>query len=332
MINILIIRLSSLGDIIHTYPMIADIKKNIPNSSISWLVDESFTDLVSLNLHIDRVISIPLRKYKRNKAKFIFNIYHWYRQLSTTNYDYIIDSQGLFKSAILGKLFTGKYYGYTFNSAREGLASLLYNVKVSVSTQLLAVTKNRYLASSIFGYQIDEKLIDFGISNRSYTYKDYVNELNKLSGAYIVLFIATSKPSKQYSIANWLILINYLIKQYNYSIVIPYGNHLEHQEALEIKQHLESFNHKVIVPSKVMTFIELTNIISTAKFVFGVDTGLIHLANALNKKLIALYVDSDPAKTGVIESPIAKNLGAKNLAPQPNEVIQAFEQIELICD
>lgn len=325
--EILIIRLSSLGDIIHTYPMVYDIKKNIPNSRVTWLIDESFAELAKLNPHIDRVISIPLRKYKKHKIQLLFYLCKWYKHLARDKYDYIIDSQGLLKSAILGKLFSGKVYGYDARSARESLAHLFYNIKIHVNKDILAVNKNRYLASNIFDYHIDSISIDFGVAKQVYN-PNYDTWLpNK---PYIILFIATSKPSKKYGVDNWLALINYLVSHYNYNIVIPYGSKLEMDEVLQIKQSLGLIGDKLIIPPKVMSYLELVNLINYAYFIFGVDTGLIHLANAFNKKLIAIYIDSDPSKTGVIESNIAKNLGTRNLAPQLDELIKTFEQIELV--
>ena len=102
MLKILIIRLSSLGDVVHTYPMIYDIKQNLPNCEIDWVVDESFYDLVKLNPLVNNIIPIALRKWKKNFA--FFDFLSWVRQnKNTKKYDYIIDVQGLIKSSITSK-------------------------------------------------------------------------------------------------------------------------------------------------------------------------------------------------------------------------------------
>src|SRR5947208_3610537 len=113
--NILIVRLSSLGDIIHTYPMLYDIKTNIPNCNVDWLVDDEFVELVKLHPLVNNVVSIPLRKWAKNKFTLLKNFITWKKKLKleykNNHYDYILDSQGLLKSAILTRYFNGKTIG-----------------------------------------------------------------------------------------------------------------------------------------------------------------------------------------------------------------------------
>jgi heptosyltransferase-1 len=315
-LKILIVRLSSLGDIIHTYPMIYDIKKNLPDASIDWLVDENFVDLVKLNPLVDNIVSIPLRKWKKDKLSLFSNFRQWRKQTKT--YDYIIDSQGLIKSAFLAKCFNGHIYGLGRNSIREKLACFLYNKRFETGKQLLAITKNRVLASMIFGYNIDTANLDFGLSN-------LITLDNEIAKHYVILFHATSKESKKYPKEYWAKLAVYLINNHNLSVILPFGSEQEKIEALEIKALINSEN--VHVPDNVFDYAKLTVLISNAEFIFGVDTGLMHLANALNKKLIAIYVDTNPEMTGIFESDIAKNIGSKNVIPVVNEITQLFESI-----
>ncbi len=314
--KILVVRLSSLGDIIHTYPMIYDIKKNLPNTTIDWLVDENFVDLVQLNPLVDNTISIPLRKWKKDKLSLFSNFRKWRTQ--TTKYDYIIDAQGLIKSAILAKCFNGTIYGLGRNSIREKLACLLYNKCFDTGKQLLAITKNRILASMIFGYNINTVSVNFGLSNLK------ISD-NKITKPYVIFFHATSKESKKYPKNDWAKLATYLINNHNISIILPFGSEQEKIESLAINNLISS--NKVYVPENTFDYTKLTEIITNAEFVFGVDTGLIHLANALNKKLIAIYVDTNPEMTGIFESNIAKNIGSKNVIPTVNEISTAFESI-----
>jgi heptosyltransferase-1 len=320
MIRILIIRLSSLGDIVHTYPMIKDIKDNVKNCSIDWLVDESFKDLLKYNRGIDNIIYIPLRKWKKNKFGFFLNLFDWYKKIKIKNYDYIIDSQGLIKSALLTKFFIGNVYGYDKFSIREKLASAFYKYKINVSKNYLATIKNRILCQKIFNYNINIKQINFGIS-------EYFSEIKKeiYSNGYVVFFHATSKNSKKYPYAYWAEIASYIIKHTNCKIILPYGNNKEMEDAREIKKILNS--DLVIIPKKIFSFDELHFLIYNAEIILGVDTGLIHLANALNKKTIAIYTKTNPNKTGIIESNIAKNIGNINVIPNPNEVIKIYENI-----
>lgn len=318
--KILIIRLSSLGDIVHTYPMLYDIKKHLGECQVDWLVDESFIDLVKLNHQVDNVIAIPLRRWKKNKLGFLSNLKTWKNNIKHLEYDYIIDSQGLVKSALLAKCFTGKVYGLGKNSIREKLASYLYNEKIETGKKLLALTKNRVLASKVFGYQIDQNIVNFGLDKSDYPELKVTQDKK-----YIIFFHATSKESKKYPVQYWVDLANFIIKKYDFTIILPYGSAKEKSESINIQELIASPN--VIVPEVRFSYAELSGLISHAEFVFGVDTGLIHLANALNKKLIAIYIDTDPAKTGIFESNIAKNLGNIDISPACNQLIDLFENI-----
>lgn len=318
--KILFIKLSSLGDIIHAYPAVYDIRQHFPDCKIDWLVDENFYELVKLNKLVDEVIPIPLRKWKKNLLDFIPNILKWKRKLINTNYDYIVDAQGLIKSSLLTKCFSGSVYGFDTSSVKEKAASLFYKNKIKVSKNVLALTKNRILAREIFNYQINLEDVNFGLSYTNNLHPDLIP-----NSKYVIFFHATSKQSKKYPIQYWAKLATYLIEKYNLKIILPFGNLKELHDSKLIRDMVDSKN--IIILEKKLSFSELYDMISHASFIFGVDTGLIHLANALNKKLIAIYIDTDPKKTGVFETTVAKNIGQKNQVPDPDEIINLYEKI-----
>ncbi|HLX54565.1 MAG TPA: lipopolysaccharide heptosyltransferase I [Aquella sp.] len=316
--KILIIRLSSLGDIIHTFPMVYDIKKNKPEYEIDWLVDENFKDIVKLNPNVNEIISIPLRRWKSNKFAAIFEFFKWKNSLKNRNYDHIIDAQGLVKSAIFTRIFKGTVHGFGKYSIKEKLANKFYNYCYETGKEYLAATKNRLLASQIFGYKIDKEKINFGLNFKS--------RVNPIVSNYVVFFHATSKKSKKYSKNHWATLADYLIKEYDLSVVLPYGSVDEKLDAIEIKNIAES--DKIIVCDRMLNYNEMADLIINAQFIFGVDTGLVHLANALEQKVIAIFTDSDPQKTGIFESNIAKNVGNQGKAPLVSDIIDTFEKIK----
>lgn len=318
MIKVLIIRLSSIGDIIHTYPMIKDIKDNVKNCSIDWVIDENFADLLKYNENINNIITIPLREWKKNKVRFIFNFVTWYKSLKYKNYDYIIDSQGLIKSSILTKCFNGKSYGYDYYSIREKIASFLYDNTIKVNKALLATVKNRLLAANIFGYIIDNNIVNFGIYD---TFTKYFTKI--FDYKYVIFFHATSKIEKKYPAHYWVNIASHILSTTSLKILIPYGNSQEHLDAELIKLMVDSDN--VIVPTRIFNFCELYSLIYASELVIGVDTGLIHLANALNKKIISLFTNTDPKKTGIVESKFSKNLGGIKNIPGYNIVNIMFD-------
>jgi heptosyltransferase I len=320
--KILIIRLSSLGDIVHTFPMVDDIKKNVANCQIDWLVDEAFADIVKLCPNVNKVITVPLRKWKRNKLQAFFNFLSWKNSIKNKDYDFIIDSQGLGKSAILTKVFNGETYGFGAYSVREKVATSFYKNKYEVDANNLAITKYRLLGKNIFNYDVEIKNVNFGL---------VVNKAqnNVLSlDPYVIFFHSTSKSAKRYSNNNWATLADYLIKMYNLKVVIPFGNEEEKLQALQIKKIVDS--DKVEVFDKVLDYFTLADLIDKSEFIFGVDTGLIHLANAKGKKLIAIFVDTSPQKTGIFESNIAKNMGDIKSPPLISDVIDLFEKMKKI--
>jgi heptosyltransferase-1 len=322
--KVLVIKLTSLGDIVHLYPAIYDLKQKINDISIDWVVDKNFEELIEINNLVDNVISIPLRKWKHNLISIIPNILNWKNQLKEKDYDYIIDAQGLIKSSIISR---GTVFGFDRFSVKEKLSCLFYDKKINIPNDVLAISKNRKLFQEIFNYKINLNEINFGINTSDLISKnDQVNYYSKLSNKYVIFFHATSRDSKKYDINSWKILAEYLINNYRYNIVLPYGNNKELLEAKKIK---EIINHKnVMVPEKILSYKDLSVLISNSNFVFGVDTGLVHLANALNKPLIAIYVDTNPKNTGVFETKIAKNIGDKENYPSIDNIIKLYEQIK----
>lgn len=352
-----------MGDIVHTYPMVYDIKNHNVDCTIDWLVDEDFADIVRFHPLINNTITIPMRFWKKNKLKLIFNFKNWYLQLKQKHYDYIIDSQGLLKSSLLSKFFIGPVYGFSLFSIREKLACLQYDYKINVANDNLAINKNRLLAAKIFEYKIDiNERINFGLDFIKY---DLLGELNKSisnyenknqvcnlkfddSNNYVIFFHATSRADKKYPINLWVDLAIYLITQHDFKILLSFGNELEKSESLQIKHktldHLLNKDYKlvngkqnkaiaenaVIVPEVRYEYPHLIRLINNSAFIFGVDTGLIHLANAMNKKLIAIYTSTNPAKTGIYSSAIAKNIGNKNLTPSVEQIILLFEKILIL--
>lgn len=317
--RILIIRLTSLGDIIHTYPMVYDIKHNINNVKIDWLVDESFAEVVKLNPLINKVIAIPLRQWKKNKLLFVFNLIKWLKSLKYIKYDYIIDSQGLIKSAMLSKYFIGMHYGFDKESVREKLATIFYDRTFKIEKNQLAVNKNRELASKIFEYNISDK-INFGITNAFPSLNDY-------NCKYIIFFHACSNDKKKYPIELFAKLANNLISyNNNIFIILPYGNLKEKEQSLLIQNKVTK-KEQVVIPKEIFSFSELHSLIYNSEFVFGVDTGLTHLANALNKPLIAIFTHTNPKRTGIIESNIAKNIGGNQNIPSIDIILTIHKNL-----
>lgn len=312
--KILIIRLSAIGDIFHTFTILPDIRKVFKDVQIDWLVDESFVEVAKLSPLIDNVIPIPLKKWKKSKLSYLSNLIKYKKSLPKVNYDYIIDTQSLIKTAVLSKfLFNGDIYGLDRKSARESLASLFYDYKYNVNQDNVAVIRLRGLIAKIFNLNHNLREFNFEVKTKSY--------LPNFDSKYVLFLHGTSKENKKWAIDNWVELSQWIISNTDKQIVVTYSNDSEYQFTQDLHDKLNSSRLTIIDKLK---FAEFADVVKHASLVIGVDTGFTHLANLLHIPTVAIYQASDPNYVGMLESDIAKNLGDKNIQVTVNEAIRAL--------
>ncbi|WP_338620055.1 lipopolysaccharide heptosyltransferase I [Paludibacterium sp. THUN1379] len=313
MMNVLIVRTSSMGDLIHTWPAITELVKHYPNLRLSWLAEENFADIARLHPAVQTVFPFAWRRWRKQICSP--STWREMRQLKqalqSVQWDLVIDSQGLLKSAIPARLSGGPLAGYDWQSVREPLASLLYNKRFRVSRQQSAVERNRALFSSAFGYAVQGSPV-FGILPGE-------RPAWLPAGRYAMLLHATSRASKEWPESCWQALAQRLQQQYGLAVVYPWGNETERQRAERLASGAD---YAMAAPR--MTLEQAAAALGHAAAVVGVDTGLSHLANALDVPLVALYTDTDPALTGVCETDYAINLGGIGQMPTVDEVMQAL--------
>ena len=317
--RILIIKSTSLGDVVHNLPVIADIKRRHPNAAVDWVVEESFVDILTMHPGINLIIPVAVRRWR----KVLFCRETWRelaafkRQLQAHTYDIVIDTQGLLKSAVICYLSrSANKCGYDKVSARESIASYFYHHRFSVSLALHAVQRNRELVALALGYTIDSNLLDYGIQSNS-----ALVESNSLPARYIMALHGTSRDSKLWPVAQW-ILLGRLLESQGLSLVLPWGNQVELERAKQIASEIKL---AVLLPK--LSIAALAKIIQGSQAVIGVDTGLAHLAVALNKPVIAIYTDTDPSLTGLYgaNQRACKNLGGKQIDTSPQEVLMQLK-------
>ena len=119
-------------------------------------------------------------------------------------------------------------------------------------------------------------------------------------------------------------LLNRLHAADGATVWLPWGSETERQRALALANRIEAAQ----VPEEKLGLLQAAYVLRGARSVIGVDTGLLHLANALDKPLIGIYTDSDPAKTGVQPSAWAENMGGIGCPPQPEEVLERLLLLE----
>lgn len=315
--RILLVKTSSLGDVLHNLPAVSDIVRHYPDAQIDWLVEEKFAALPRLHPAVRNVIAVAIRRWRGsllNSATWR-EIREFRTALAAQHYDIAIDTQGLFKSALLMREAHGLRCGFDRHSAREPLAARLYQRTFSVATGQHAVERNRQLVAQALGYT-PEGRADFGIKPPAIARPDWLPD-----GQYIVLLHATSRADKLWDEANWIALGRYLHGK-NILCVLPWGSTAEQIRSLRIAGAIPD----AIVPPQ-LNLSAAAALLGAAHAVIGVDTGLNHLAAALNVPTIGIYTATDPALTGLHAGAQAINLGNIGRAPDAAAVIAALQQV-----
>jgi heptosyltransferase I len=315
--TILIVKTSSLGDVIHALPALTDIQRYLPHLAVDWLVEESFSAIPKLHPNSNRVISCDLRRWRSSfwRSSTRAEWRQFLALLQVTHYDAVIDLQGLLKSVFLAKKARGVCHGYNAKSIREPLAACFYDYTYAVSKSLHAVERNRHLMAQALGYKI-ESLPDYGIVSP----RDLERSL-PVDRPYIMLLPATSRQEKYWAIDAWNTVIRWLLTQ-NISVVILWGSENERILA-EALGRLDS--RHCYVPKERQDIRTLAAWIGHAEAVVGVDTGLMHLAAALKRFTVGIYGVTSPFLAGPYPASSERvSLGSVNGFPLPQEVISVL--------
>lgn len=310
--RVLLVKTSSLGDVVHNLPVVSDIRRRMPGASIDWLVEESFADIPRLHPAVGNVVAVALRRWRRSP----FSVATWkeiaaFRHgLRDEAYDFIIDTQGLIKSALIGRLARGRHCGYAAEAAREPLAARFYDAEFVIPRNVHAVERNRWLAAAALDYAPDLPL-DYGIAPPP-------PDAGWLPvGGYAVLLTATSRDDKLWADAHWLALAAALAER-GLACILPAGSDAERARAWRLARNMRRG-----VAAPPLTVREIAGLLAGAALVVGVDTGLTHLAVAAGRPVIALFSGSDPQLTGVYRDDDVINLGQPGVPPLPDAVIAA---------
>jgi len=315
--KVLLVRLSSMGDLIHTLPAITDLSRYRPDIELHWLCEKSFADIARLHPFIKHIHMLEWRKWRTK----LFQSDTWRAlgslktDLRQAHYQQVVDSQGLIKSAVFAKWACAPIGGLDWHSAREPLASCFYANKFAVKKGEDAVWRNRQLFAQMFDYQADGAP-DFG----AVMPENASGSLKHLPEQYYVALHATSRDGKLWAFGHWLKFLNKLYESDGLPIMLPWGNLAEKQRAEQMADALPFV--RVCAP---LTLLQLADLLAKSRAVVGVDTGLLHLANAVNCPLVGIYTDSDPMKTGVQSSDWAKSVGGVGQMPSVNEVFDLLE-------
>lgn len=290
--KVLVIKTSSLGDIIHTLPAITDAARHIPGIEFDWVVEEAFREIPAWHPNVKTVIPFALRRWRKNILSSLKNRewQNFITQLRATHYDLVIDAQGLIKSALICRLARGIRYGLNYDSAWEPCASFAYQKTVAVNPEQHAIDRVRQLFAIIFNYSIDASNIDYGV--------DITRLPNKINFTipdepFLVFLHGTTWATKHWPEPYWRELIT-IANQAGFKVLLPWGN-VDEQKRAERLSHDQT--NAIVLPR--LNLMEIASLLVKARAVVSVDTGLGHLSAALNRPTVSLYGPTDPEQTGM---------------------------------
>lgn len=262
-----IVKLSALGDIIHSMVVLQYIKKHNPKITIDWFVEENFADILRHNPDISNIYSLQL---KNNKKNLFIEFKKLKKIAKKNNYDLILDLQGLIKSALVSRILGRNIAGFDKNSLRESVAAYLYKTSYSIPYQENVILRNLLLCS---------KALEFKVPNLMKK-KSFLFSKTK-SNIYpsLLIFVGSSWKSKVYPKESFL----QVVKSLNVKTYVAWGNEKERDDAEFIAKNSDA----ILLPK--VTLDELKSIIQNSKLIIGADSGPTHMAWALNIPSITIF-------------------------------------------
>jgi heptosyltransferase-1 len=309
---VLVVRPSSLGDIVHALPIVHDVRARHPGVAIDWVAEESFVDLVRLNRGVRRVIPIALRRWRHEPfARSTWREFAVFRrEIASVRYDAVLDLQEQVKGALMAALARGPVHGPDRRSVREPIVTVLYRHRHRVNPDQHLIDRCRRLAGAAFGYE-PEGAPHFDLAPPL--------DGDPPDAPYAVFVHATSRRDKLWPEAHWQALAEH-VSNAGFAVVLPWGSPEEKLRSERIARG----GAAGVVPAR-QSLPELASLLSRAVWVVGVDTGLTHLAAALGTPTVAVFTATDPKLAGVARaSAVARDLGGLGIVSRPDEVIAAL--------
>ena len=277
-----------MGDLMHALPALTEAKEHFKEIEFDWGVDKSFSEVPRWHPAVNKIITTDHRNWKKqllssNSRKALRSVIH---EIDNTNYDLVIDMQNNLKSALVSFMCKHQVIGMDSKSVREYPAHLSYTTKISISKELHAITRQKILLSNALGYSISSSN-DYGVSDMEFKKPSF-----SLPNGYVVLVQNASWETKQWSIANWGLLVKHF-DDCGIEMILPSGNEEEYQRA----EQISSFSDKAHA-LKPLSLNETAYIMKKAKFSVCSDTGLAHLSAVVGTPSLTLYGPTDTKLIG----------------------------------
>ena len=285
---VLLVKISSLGDVLHLLPAVTDACRLSPGVRFHWVVEEGFAEVPAWHPGVERVIRVALRRWRRFPVQSLRfgEPVRFLRELRSVSYRLVVDCQGLFKSALITRMARGQRFGFDYRSAREPGAAFFYHHPVAVSRNLHAVTRLRQLMAGALSYPVPHTPPDYGLQPGRFRPQDAL--------PYFVFLHGTTWDSKQWPEAYWCELVRIAAKEAR--VVFPWGNAQEQARAQRFAAVAQS---RCRVHPKT-DLAGLARLLAGSQGVVAVDSGPAHLAAALGITTVCLYGPTDPDQVGTL--------------------------------
>jgi|APSaa5957512576_1039674.scaffolds.fasta_scaffold33672_2 heptosyltransferase-1 len=281
--RVLLIKISSLGDVLHALPALTDAANAIPGIQFDWVVEAPFAEVPAWHPAVDRVIPVSIRRWRRSPLKALLSG-EWSSfkaALKAREYDLVLDAQGLIKSGLITRMARGPKSGLDRNSAREPFASRFYDHPLAVQKGEHAIVRLRKLFALALGYAMPDTEADSGI-----------RVVGQQSSKPTILFVhGTTWITKHWPDSYWTALA-VLVNSAGYRVMLPWGSEQEQQRAEQIAEGRDA----VILPKSSLT--ELVGQFQQVEGMICVDSGLAHLGAALKIPSVTIYGSTNPGLTG----------------------------------
>ncbi len=316
--RVLIVKVTSLGDIVHAQPLVADLRRKFPGVRIDWAADAAFAELLRWNPGIDRVLCAPLRRFKSQRGlSDLKRIASSIAELRRVKYDAVIDVHGVYKSAIIAFLARARArYGYRSSDLGEKGAAFAYTRRFARPPELNAWEGLRASVGQAFDYAIDTPP-QFGLKVPA----PAAVPVAARHGPFALFFHATSCDEKKWPIEHWRKLGTWL-RSRGLRALLPWGSQTEYAEALAIADGIPD---ALVLPQ--LSVLELAQHIELASLVVGTDTGFVHLAAALRRPTVMIFTATSRRHFGVSLSGTAVSVGDEGDVPSVGVVADAVGSV-----
>ena len=342
--KILLVKLSSLGDVLHNLPIVWDLRKRLPDAQIDWIVEEAYVHLLeplkttATFRGIDRIIPVAFRRWRKS----VFSLRTWREffamreSLQATSYDVLLETQGLLKSALVcalakksNNVVVAGLGNATEHSGYEPMARMFYTESVHVPVKCHAIDRSRWVMCAAF----DWPLLNRNEEPPRFYPQPFIEQLPPLlfeglkktnqgmPMPYVVCFHSTARAAKRWPNADWVELGKALSSQ-GYQVILPWGSEAE----MKVSALIASQVPGAIVP-RAFSIEEAYSVVAHAALTIGVDTGLTHLSAVLGKPTVEIYCDSPRWKTEGYWSKVIANIGDHQKAPNLEDVLSALRTI-----